>query len=124
MANRTICNPATGEPVGELEVTPHRRIDDTLAAAHAVQRVWAGTPRHARYAVMLGFADLVEANSTSIARLLTAESGKPFEQTAGEVALCARLFRGRVGPLPVGAGRVRRLQVQWRRQRGPGHEPA
>jgi acyl-CoA reductase-like NAD-dependent aldehyde dehydrogenase len=36
----------------------------------------------------------VEANSTTIARLLTAESGKSIEQTAGEVALCARLFRG------------------------------
>jgi acyl-CoA reductase-like NAD-dependent aldehyde dehydrogenase len=94
MANRTICNPATGEPVGELQVTPPTQIDETLAAAEAAQRVWAATPRHARYAVMLRFADILEENSPSIARLLTAESGKPFEQTAGEVALCARLFRG------------------------------
>jgi succinate-semialdehyde dehydrogenase / glutarate-semialdehyde dehydrogenase len=94
MAKRTICNPATGEPVGELEVTPSSRIEKTLAAAHAAQRVWGGTPRHARYALMLRFADLMEANSTSIAGLLTAESGKSFEQTAGEVGLCGRLFRG------------------------------
>jgi acyl-CoA reductase-like NAD-dependent aldehyde dehydrogenase len=112
MANRTIHNPATGEPVGELEVTPPARIEQTLVAAEAAQRTWARTPRHARYAVMQRFADLVDADSSSLARLLTAESGKPVEQTAGEVALCARLFRGFAERVMAGTDEARFLDTQ------------
>jgi succinate-semialdehyde dehydrogenase/glutarate-semialdehyde dehydrogenase len=94
MSHTTIRNPATGEPVADLEIAFPAQIEEALATAHLAQREWSRTPRHARYAVMLRFADLLEANSASVAALLTAESGKPVEQTVGEVALCARLFRG------------------------------
>jgi acyl-CoA reductase-like NAD-dependent aldehyde dehydrogenase len=112
MVNKIISNPATGEPVGELEVTPASRIDETLAAAHVAQRSWARTPRHRRYAVMLRFADLLDERSAPIARLLTAESGKSFEQTAGEVALCARLFRGFAERMMAGTDEARFLDSQ------------
>ena len=112
MSYSTIRNPATGEPVGELEVTSDTKVDETLAAAQLAQRDWSRTPRHARYAVMLRFADRLEENASSVAALLAAESGKPVEQTVGEVALCARLFRGFAERLMASTDEARFLDSQ------------
>src|SRR5215212_7721570 len=95
MTNRAvISNPATGEPVGEVEIASTGRIQAALEAAQATQTGWSRTPRHARYAVMQRFAELLEGEAEPLAGLLSAESGKPLEQTRGEIGVCARLFRG------------------------------
>ena len=93
-SSKTVRNPATGEAVGGAPVATSADVERALARARAAQADWARTPRHARYSVMLRFADLLESESASLSPLLTAESGKTLAETAGEVALCARLFRG------------------------------
>ncbi|MCF6468407.1 aldehyde dehydrogenase family protein [Nonomuraea sp. MG754425] len=90
-------NPGTGELLGEVESCTEERVVSVVDTAQAGQREMAGLPAYEREALLRRVADLVEAESESLALLLAAENGKPILQTRGEVAAAVRIFRGYAG---------------------------
>src|SRR6476620_2206596 len=82
-------NPATGEVVGSV---PRLGRAETRAAIDAAARAlpaWRKKTAKERAAVMRRWFDLMLANQEDLARLMTAEQGKPSVESRGEVAYAA-----------------------------------
>ncbi|MCC5952216.1 MAG: aldehyde dehydrogenase family protein [Acidimicrobiia bacterium] len=87
-----IVNPATGAVLDEV---PETTVDGVAAAyetARAGQPAWAARPLPERIDAVRRFAASVEAQRDQLAPILTAETGKPIAQAAGEItATLARI---------------------------------
>ncbi|MFD3520179.1 aldehyde dehydrogenase family protein [Streptomyces sp. NPDC058653] len=122
-------NPGTGELLGEIEDFGPERVTAALAAAVDGQRAMAAMPAHARARLLRAVADLIEAETDDLARLLAAENGKPIFQTVEEVRAAVRIFRGFAGeatrlfgrqiPLDAVPGLEKHLAVTVREPLGP-----
>ncbi|HEY3796726.1 MAG TPA: NAD-dependent succinate-semialdehyde dehydrogenase [Caulobacteraceae bacterium] len=81
-----VANPATGETIAEVaDLTPA----DTRAAieaASAALPVWSAKTAKERASVMRRWFELIMAAQEDLARLMTAEQGKPLAESRGEVA--------------------------------------
>ncbi|VVB71581.1 D-glyceraldehyde dehydrogenase (NADP(+)) [uncultured archaeon] len=85
----TIYNPATQEPVAEVDVGCR---EDARLALHAAARafpVWSGTSSKERADVLHDSARRVREKKEAIARLLTLEMGKPLKNARAEVLSAA-----------------------------------
>lgn len=89
-----IDNPATGATVGEVAVAGPDEIEKALEVGTRAKRVWAQTPVHARYDILVRYSQLLARHRQRLADLLTAESGKLTAETLGEVDTGTRLFQG------------------------------
>lgn len=81
-----VTNPATGEiitQVPDLGATEARR---AIAAAAEAQVNWAAQPAKERSRLLRRWFDLVMANQSALAEILTAEQGKPLAEAKGEIA--------------------------------------
>jgi acyl-CoA reductase-like NAD-dependent aldehyde dehydrogenase len=78
-------DPATGEPVGAVDVTPEADIPAVVARARAAQPAWAALGTAGRAAVLRPLAAAITARTDELARLLTREMGKPVRDAAGEI---------------------------------------
>ncbi|MCU1546382.1 MAG: succinate-semialdehyde dehydrogenase, partial [Homoserinimonas sp.] len=89
----TTINPTTGAT--EAEYTEHdaSEIERRIALADAAARELRTTPYSQRAAWMLATADLLEADTNSLARIITIEMGKPIAQSRGEVQKCVKNMR-------------------------------
>ncbi|HWM56482.1 MAG TPA: aldehyde dehydrogenase family protein [Pseudonocardia sp.] len=81
----TSVNPATGEPVGEALLGDAAQFVEAATVARDAQREWAAVPAPVRGRVVERIGRLVEANAEALARLVTAEIGKPLAEARGEV---------------------------------------
>jgi len=81
----TSTNPATGEPVGEALLGDAAQFVEACSVAREAQRGWAATPAPVRGRVIERIGRLVETNAEALARLVTAEIGKPLAEARGEV---------------------------------------
>jgi succinate-semialdehyde dehydrogenase/glutarate-semialdehyde dehydrogenase len=82
-------NPATGEKLAEYAEMSSQQIDEALALAHAAWLEWRGRPMDERSGLMQRAAALLDERKETLARLMTAEMGKPVAQSRGEVEKCA-----------------------------------
>jgi succinate-semialdehyde dehydrogenase / glutarate-semialdehyde dehydrogenase len=89
---RTV-NPATGEVVREFAPLSDDQAQALLVRAHAAYLTWRETPVADRAKLFLRFAELVEANTGELARLVTLEMGKPLAQSKGEPGTVVAMFR-------------------------------
>ena len=84
-----VTNPATGEVLGTV---PRMGAAETRRAIDAAARAWpawrARTAKE-RAKVLRRFYDLMMANQEDLARLMTAEQGKPMAESRGEIAYAA-----------------------------------
>lgn len=96
---RTICDPATGQPVGEAPVHTVQDLEAAISAAAAAQPAWAALGHDARSAALLKAADAVERSAEELARLLSREQGKPLNgpNARFEVGACAAWLRVAAG---------------------------
>jgi alpha-ketoglutaric semialdehyde dehydrogenase len=79
-------NPArTKEVVAEVELGGPQAIVDACRAARAAQPGWADVPAPVRGRAIGHAGRIVEANAEALARLVTAEVGKPYAEALGEV---------------------------------------
>jgi succinate-semialdehyde dehydrogenase/glutarate-semialdehyde dehydrogenase len=69
-------NPATGELVGTVEVTPPEAVEGIALETARISRGWALTPLMERAAVLRRSSQWVLTNKDDLARKLTDESGK------------------------------------------------
>jgi succinate-semialdehyde dehydrogenase/glutarate-semialdehyde dehydrogenase len=84
-ATLRVLNPADGSLVAAV---PDLRVNETqvaIAAAHAAQPAWAALTAKERGAILRRWHDLMLENQEDLARLMTAEQGKPLAESRGEV---------------------------------------
>jgi succinate-semialdehyde dehydrogenase/glutarate-semialdehyde dehydrogenase len=88
----TVTDPATGDAIGEVA---DGGAAETTRAIEAAQRAfpgWAARPAKERGAVLLRIQSLMEARRDDLARLVTRENGKPFEEARREVGFALGYF--------------------------------
>jgi len=80
----TVLNPATEEPVAQIEQTSAEAADAAIARALAAQAAWRSVPPGERAALLRAFADVIDAHTGELAALETAGSGHPAGQARWE----------------------------------------
>jgi betaine-aldehyde dehydrogenase len=100
-------NPANGARVGKATDGGLNEARAAIAAAREVfdEGSWAASPR-VRAAVLLEFAQRLEADAGPLASLLTSENGKLLRESAGEVDGAASELRYYAGMARIMAGRL------------------
>lgn len=86
-------NPATGQVCVEVPRASPRELEDAVSAAKRAQPAWAARTWDERRSVMLAMADVIAANASVLARLLTLEQGKPLPEAAAEIGGLEYFFR-------------------------------
>ncbi len=81
-----VTNPATGETLAELANCDEADTRAAIEAAHRALPAWRARTAKDRAALMRRWFELIMANQEDLARLMTAEQGKPLAETRGEVA--------------------------------------
>jgi acyl-CoA reductase-like NAD-dependent aldehyde dehydrogenase len=71
-------DPATGQPLAHVAAVGPAACERAIAAARAAFHDWSQVPDVERQAAVRRCADIIEANADTLARLLTAEQGKPL----------------------------------------------
>jgi len=84
-----VTNPATGALIAEVADTTPADTRAAIDAAAVAMPAWAAIPAKARGAILRRWFDLIMANQEDLARLMTAEQGKPLAESRGEVAYAA-----------------------------------
>ncbi len=82
---RTITNPATGEPIGEVEFAGEAELEAAVASAKQAFTTWSTTPPLKRARILAKFKELLEKNQDKLAALVTQEHGKTIEDAKGSV---------------------------------------
>src|SRR6202045_4606796 len=84
-----VTNPATGELLAQV---PDLQAAETRRAIDAAKAAWPGWRRKTakdRAALLRKWYDLMMANVDDLARIMTAEQGKPLAESKGEIAYAA-----------------------------------
>ena len=81
----TILNPATGEPVGRVPDLGAEDTQKAIEAARLAQNDWAAKTAKERANILRRWFELMMENQEDLARILTAEQGKPLAEARGEI---------------------------------------
>lgn len=79
--------------VGRVSVPTDAQVEEAVAAAYAVRDEFSGLPAHRRAAALDHVAKRLGERAEEIARLITAENGKPVKWARGEVGRAVSVFR-------------------------------
>jgi succinate-semialdehyde dehydrogenase/glutarate-semialdehyde dehydrogenase len=82
-------NPATGRSLGAVPNLGRAETDTAISAAELALAGWRQTSAAERAAILRRWNDLVLANTEDLARILTAEEGKPLAEARAEVRYAA-----------------------------------
>jgi len=85
-ARFAVKNPATGETLAEVADLSDDETRRAVEAAAVAFVLWRNKTAKERAGVMRRWFDLLMANQEDLARLMTAEQGKPLAETRGEIA--------------------------------------
>ena len=78
-------NPATGDVLAEVPMSGRADVDKAVTAAASALAGWRRTPPGDRIQPLFRLKALLDANFTSIARLVTQEAGKTLAESEGEL---------------------------------------
>lgn len=84
-----VTNPATGEMIGSV---PKMGVIETRRAiefAHSALPLWRARTAKDRSKILRNWYELIMKHQESLARLMTAEQGKPLAESRGEIAYAA-----------------------------------
>ena len=84
-----VTNPATGETLGTVPDCGAGETRTAIEAAAAALPAWRTRPARERAALLRKLQDLLLANQEDLARIMTAEQGKPLTESRGEIAYSA-----------------------------------
>jgi acyl-CoA reductase-like NAD-dependent aldehyde dehydrogenase len=87
-----LLNPATEQPVAELEQAGAEETDRAVAAAKAAFPAWRAVAPSDRARLLRRLATLVEEHLEELALLETRNVGKPISDSRGEVGMVAQVF--------------------------------
>ncbi|AUH40194.1 aldehyde dehydrogenase family protein [Streptomyces sp. CMB-StM0423] len=88
-----VTSPWDGRKVGTVSIPTDAQIEEAVAAAHAAKDELAATPAHVRAAALDHVTKQIAARAEEIARLISAENGKPLKWARGEVGRAVSTFR-------------------------------
>jgi betaine-aldehyde dehydrogenase len=88
----TVLNPATEEPIAELESADVAAVDEAVARARAAFPAWRGVAVSDRARLLRRLAGLVEDHAEELAQIESRNVGKPITGARGEVAMVADVF--------------------------------
>lgn len=93
-APRTVRDPATLDPVGQVAEATAAEMQAVLKAAAQAQGNWRRLDAKSRARVLHDLANRIEAaEHRDNAILMSREMGKPYPEAIGEIANCAPVFR-------------------------------
>jgi succinate-semialdehyde dehydrogenase/glutarate-semialdehyde dehydrogenase len=81
-----VTDPATGQTLAEVANLGVPEAEAAIAAANAAWPAWRAKTAKERSIILRRWFDLLMANQEDLARLMTAENGKPLAESRGEVA--------------------------------------
>jgi len=81
-----VTDPATGLKLADVANLGATEADAAIAAANAAWPAWKNKTAKERSILLRKWFDLLIANTEDLARLMTAENGKPMAESRGEVA--------------------------------------
>lgn len=84
-ATHPVHNPATGGLIGRIPNLGKSETERAVAAAEAALPGWRGQTAKARAEILRKWNDLMVKHQEDLARLMTAEQGKPLTEARGEV---------------------------------------
>jgi succinate-semialdehyde dehydrogenase/glutarate-semialdehyde dehydrogenase len=80
-----VTDPATGAVLAQVPNLGASHTEAAIAAANAAWPAWRGLPAKARAAIMMKWFHLLHQHADDLARIMTAEQGKPLAEAKGEV---------------------------------------
>ncbi|WP_067815672.1 aldehyde dehydrogenase family protein [Actinomadura kijaniata] len=89
----TVTHPYDGRVVGTVAVPTPQQVEEAIAKAHAVRRDAAALPVHVRAEALMHVSRRLEERAEEIAKLITAENGKPLMWARVEVKRAVSVFR-------------------------------
>ncbi len=84
-----VINPANGRTLGAVPRLGAQAAEQAVAAAHAAFPAWRGLSGKQRSVILKRWNGLILDHVEDLARLMTAEQGKPLAESRGEVAYAA-----------------------------------
>ncbi len=88
----TVVNPATEEPIATLDAAGVEETDAAVERARAAFPAWRAVSPTDRARLLRRLATLVEENLEQLARIESANVGKPISGARGEVGMVAQVF--------------------------------
>lgn len=92
-AHLAVIDPASGDVVALVPDCTAAETERAIAAAETAWPAWRVLTPHDRAVVLERWRDLVLDNLDDLARLITAENGKPFAEAQGEVRYAASFIK-------------------------------
>src|SRR5512138_1315654 len=80
-----VINPATGAVIARTPLGSRTDVENAARAASAASPAWRQTPVQDRVQYLFKLRDLLKANQDEIARIITNECGKTFEEAKAEM---------------------------------------
>ncbi|MCW2869415.1 aldehyde dehydrogenase family protein [Actinacidiphila oryziradicis] len=125
-----VTNPWDTSVVAGVSIPTAAQVEEAVVAAEAAEKTFAATPAHIRAAALDHVSKRLAERTEEIARLITAENGKPLKWARGEVGRAVSVFRwaaeearrfnsGEAQRLDTDAGGVGRLALTRRFTKGP-----
>ncbi len=88
----TVLNPATEEPIAELEQAGVEETDEAVARAREAYPAWRSVAPADRARLLRRVAMLVEENEEELATIESRNVGKPISGARGEIGMVAQVF--------------------------------
>lgn len=88
-----VIDPATASEVARVPDCTRQQLDEAVAAAEHAADDWDALGPDGRQPVLERIADELDAHAAELARLVTAEMGRPLHQTVDGVRMAAEYFR-------------------------------
>jgi acyl-CoA reductase-like NAD-dependent aldehyde dehydrogenase len=88
----TVLNPATEQPIAELEQAGVDETDAAVARAKAAYPAWRAVAPNDRGALLRRLATLVEEHGEELAQIESRNVGKPITGARGEIGMVANVF--------------------------------
>ncbi len=95
----TVLNPATEEPIAELEQAGVEETDEAVARARAAFPAWRAVAPGDRARLLRRLATLVEEHTEELARIESRNVGKPISGARGEIGMVAQVFHFYAGAI-------------------------
>jgi len=80
-----VIDPATGLKLADVANLGAEATESAIAAANKAWPAWRGKTAKERAAILMKWFQLLHANADDLARIMTAEQGKPLAEAKGEV---------------------------------------
>ena len=88
MADITTVNPATGEDIANYDYMSAQQVNEIIDESHEAFLQWRETSAKERAEIIKSIGDSLMQHEEELAKLMTQERGKLYEQSLQEIALC------------------------------------